>query len=133
MLREIGEIGDVPLVSIFSNVFKKLKTGEWWNVPNFLAIMAGEARGEDAWAGTPAYMSPEQLSGEKPTVQSDIYAFGLVLYELFTGREAYGGANIREILQQRLQSGAVAQRTGFRKQIRQYNACLGGEKAPRLT
>ncbi len=35
--------------------------------------------------------------------------------------------------QSALQSGAVAQKTGIRKQIRQYNACLGGEKAPRLT
>ena len=51
--------------------------------------------------GTPAYMAPEQLAGDKPTVQSDIYALGLVLYELFTGKEAFPGATVREILEQR--------------------------------
>src|SRR5512135_3896690 len=60
-----------------------------------LAITAREARGEDAWAGTPAYMSPEQLSGQKPTVQSDIYALGLVLYELFTGEQAFPVSTVR--------------------------------------
>ncbi len=79
-----------------------------------LAIMAEEARGEDAWAGTPAYMAPEQLSGTKPTTQTDIYALGLVLYELFTGKEAYSGASLAEILQQR-QKGAPAKISGIVK------------------
>lgn len=35
--------------------------------------------------GTPAYMSPEQLMGEKLTAASDIYSLGLVLYEIVTG------------------------------------------------
>ncbi len=79
-----------------------------------LAIMAGEARADDAWAGTPAYMSPEQISGEKPTTQSDIYALGLVLYELFTGKDAYPGASVAEILQQR-QKGVPAKMSGVVK------------------
>ena len=79
-----------------------------------LAIMAKEARGEDAWVGTPAYMSPEQLSGEKPTAQSDIFALGLVLYELFTGKDAYPGASVAEILKQR-QKGAPAKISGIVK------------------
>jgi serine/threonine-protein kinase len=39
--------------------------------------------------GSPGYMSPEQAAGEPATSQSDMYAFGLLLQELFTGAPAY--------------------------------------------
>jgi serine/threonine-protein kinase len=44
--------------------------------------------GADLRAGTPAYMAPEQRAGREVSVQSDLYALGLVLYELFTGKRA---------------------------------------------
>jgi serine/threonine-protein kinase len=54
-------------------------------------------------AGTPAYMAPEQLAGRPATIQSDLYALGLVLYEIFTGRRALTGTTIGELVQQQQQ------------------------------
>ena len=41
--------------------------------------------------GTPQYMSPEQIEGQEADARSDIFAFGLVLYELITGKRAFSG------------------------------------------
>lgn len=43
--------------------------------------------------GSISYMSPEQISGDKATVRSDIYAVGVTLYEVFTGKLPVGGTS----------------------------------------
>ena len=61
-----------------------------------LAVRPEDERGEGGIVGTPAYMSPEQLAGRAATVKSDLYALGLVLYEIFTGKKAFEAATLAE-------------------------------------
>ncbi|HVT44500.1 MAG TPA: serine/threonine-protein kinase [Thermoanaerobaculia bacterium] len=49
-------------------------------------------------SGTPAYMAPEQLEGAPASVASDVYALGLVLYEIFTGRRAFESTSMHDLL-----------------------------------
>jgi eukaryotic-like serine/threonine-protein kinase len=61
-----------------------------------LAIRAEDEKGGAEVGGTPAYMAPEQLAGKGGSVQSDLYALGLVLYEVFTGRKAFEAATLAD-------------------------------------
>lgn len=57
-------------------------------------------RGLSSTVGTPDYMSPEQLRGERGTAAADIYAVGMLLYELLCGRTPFEGENIFAIINQ---------------------------------
>ncbi|MBS1809582.1 MAG: serine/threonine protein kinase [Acidobacteria bacterium] len=63
-----------------------------------IAGLAEEIAKESVRAGTPAYMSPEQISGRDVSARSDIYALGLVLYEIFTGKPTFTGSSLPELL-----------------------------------
>jgi len=61
-----------------------------------LAGLAGTFKKLEIASGTPAYMAPEQLAGRAVTERSDIYALGLVLYEVFCGQPAFRAESIAE-------------------------------------
>jgi serine/threonine-protein kinase len=69
-----------------------------------LAAVVGQIADGDVRSGTPAYMAPEQLENREVTIRSDVYALGLLLYEIFTGKRAYEGRTLAEIVRLREES-----------------------------
>jgi serine/threonine-protein kinase len=50
--------------------------------------------------GTPFYMSPEQVLGQEVTGQADVYSFGVLMYELFTGMKPVQGDTVEKLFHQ---------------------------------
>src|SRR5687768_8357104 len=61
-----------------------------------LAALADSGSARDV-SGTPAYMAPEQLAGEGASLRSDVFALGLVLYEMFAGKRAFEAKSLEEL------------------------------------
>src|SRR5580704_16917775 len=69
-----------------------------------LASLAEEIHEADIRSGTPAYMAPEQLAGKEVSIKSDIYALGLVMYEMFTGKRAFEADTLADLIRMRGES-----------------------------
>ncbi|HYR83361.1 MAG TPA: protein kinase [Terriglobia bacterium] len=66
--------------------------------------------GAGAFQGTPAYMAPEQVEGEEITASADIYALGVVMYEMVTGKLPFTGESALAIAFKRLKKTAPSPR-----------------------
>ncbi len=67
-----------------------------------LARLADHVVNETGISGTPEYMAPEQISGEEIGPAADIYAMGIVLYEMILGRTPFAGSSITATLEAHL-------------------------------
>ncbi len=66
-----------------------------------LAGIADQTEGAEVRNGTPAYMSPEQLSGMEVTVKSDLYSLGLIIYEILTGKRPFDSDTLEGLVRAR--------------------------------
>jgi serine/threonine protein kinase len=64
----------------------------------------GESGPQQAITGTPYYMSPEQARGEPTDERTDLYALGVILYQMLMGEKPYVGQTPEEILRQHCES-----------------------------
>ena len=72
--------------------------------------------------GTVQYLSTEQVQGEETDARSDIFSFGLVFYEMLTGKRAFAGSNAASIIAAILEREAPAlEPEGLNRVVR---ACL---------
>src|SRR5262245_6857852 len=64
-------------------------------ITDFGIATAADARA--SMGGTPLYMAPEQLSGTGASIKTDLYALGLILFEVFTGRRAHDAKTLEDL------------------------------------
>ena len=65
-------------------------------------VGADASNGSDTLVGTPAYMAPEQIRGEGAGTQSDVYAFGIMLYEMLSGSRPFADETLATLVYKHL-------------------------------
>ena len=123
-----------------SNCF--VETGGTVKVGDFGLSISSKVRGETnltttgAFLGTPAFASPEQLKGDELDVRSDIYAVGVTLYYLLTGKTPFRAENLVRFIATALESPAESPaklRPGIPKGLcRAVLRCLEKQPAQRF-
>src|SRR5262249_52308367 len=86
--------------------------------------------------GTPAFMAPEQVTGKEITPATDVYALGVVIFEMVTGRLPFSGKNWRETAFARLEQPPPSPKTLLPELHEQWSRtilkCLEREPANRF-
>lgn len=92
--------GGRPLVKVLDFGLAKALEGEREGKARDLTTSPTVAAATEAGVimGTAAYMSPEQARGKPVDRRTDVWAFGCLLYEVFTGRPAFGGETVSDII-----------------------------------
>lgn len=106
-LQAVHEAGIVHRDLKPDNIFLIDKAGKTdfvklldFGVAKFTDLSASQQMGRTgvgALVGTPEYMSPEQMSGKTVDSRSDIYALGIILYEVVTGRQPFTAKSLGEM------------------------------------
>lgn len=91
-LRDVHDAGivhrDLKPGNVFLTELGDARLGDFG-----IALLPGERPKRGTVVGSAAYMSPEQAVGARVDRRSDLYSLGLVLHELATGRQVFGGAD----------------------------------------
>lgn len=98
---------DVKPQNIMVNEFGTVKLADFG-----IARLAGESevRGDGTTTGSAAYMAPEQAQGQPVTPAVDIYATGVILYEMLTGRLPFSHEDPRQVMLQHISDPVVPPR-----------------------
>lgn len=97
---------DVKPANIWLDANGRPKLGDFG-----VALTLDESRlttSEDSMIGTAAYMAPEQALGQRVDERADLYALGVVLYEMATGRPPFSGSDALAVISQTINTSPVA-------------------------
>jgi serine/threonine protein kinase len=95
--------GDIKPGNIFVTPEEKVKLGDFG-----IARLATQVSGSERLKGTPAYLAPEQILGASQDQRSDQFSFGIVFYQLLTGRRPFEGNSVGAVCSEILYAEPVA-------------------------
>ena len=114
-LEEAHHVGVIHADLKADNIVVEHRRGDWdlakvvdFGISRIIGSKPSDQPDQTIW-GTPEYMAPEVIGGADPWVASDIYAVGVLLYELLTGATPFGNApSVMDILTRHLNTSPLA-------------------------